>query len=161
VFKRRQTLQLDALAKDVQARLDEQSRQLRVLSDAVTSLAFETGAGARESRGLELLIATQLDLLRGRLAAVTEICELLGEHTEMDRVERRRLTDALLEVTREQRNGIAPGRRQVGVTVFAIEEGTLREQTALGDTGDAGEFGEFGENGEKVGSRSPSPRWSR
>lgn len=131
MFKRRRTERFEALAHDVQERLEEQSRQLRLLSDAVTSLAVETGASARESRGLELLIATQLDLLRGRLAAVNEICELLSEHAETDRVERRRLTDALLEVTREQRNGIPSGRRQVGVTVFAIEEGVLREQTTL------------------------------
>jgi hypothetical protein len=149
VFKRR-TEQWDVLAKSLQARLDEQAHLLRVLSDAVTSLTVETGAAARESRGLELLIATQLDMMRGRLAGVAESCELLGERIEIDQLERRRLTEALIEATREHRNAPAAGRRKVGVTVFAIEDDVLLEPHALGRSS------EWREVSDEPGSRSPS-----
>lgn len=131
MFKRRRAERFEMIALGLRAQLDEQSRELRLLSDAVTSLTVEAAASARESRGLELLIATQLDVLRGRLAAVKELCQLLGERTEMDRLERRRLSDALLEIAREHANGGAPGRRALGVTVFAIADDLVVEPTAL------------------------------
>jgi hypothetical protein len=131
VFKRRRVEGYDDLARVLQRRLDAQSRELHALSDALKSLTVETAAGTRESRALELLIATQLDMLRDRLSAVTEVCERLGDRIEIDRLDRRRLTDALVEIAGRQSNEPTPGRRAVGVTVFAIDDDVDVEPRAL------------------------------
>jgi hypothetical protein len=131
VSRRRRAEELELVARGLQERLDDQARQLRVLSDAMASLTVETAAGARESRGLELLIATQLDMLRGRLAAINQMCEVLGERADMDRLERRRLTEALVEITRGHIHGLPPAERAVDVTVFELADEVLVEAAGL------------------------------
>jgi hypothetical protein len=123
VFKRRRAERFELLAQVLRARLDEQSRQLVALGDAVSALTVETTAGAREARALELLIATQLDLVRSRLSAVTQICERLGERAELDRLERLRLTEALIELTRAHTDERSSSRAAVPLTVLAIDDG--------------------------------------
>lgn len=128
MFKRRRAEQFDVVARSVQERLDEQSRQLRALNDAISSLAIETAASARESRGLELLIATQLDMLRGRLAAINAICEMLDERGEIDRAERRRLTEAIVEIARERTFSLPAG--EPALDAIVLDDGALHEPAA-------------------------------
>ncbi len=152
MFHRRRADRADLLVALLREQLDAHTRQMSVLNEALRALHSSVEARDRESQGLRLLLATQLDVLSDRLAsertdvatamtAVKNLCEVLERSSELDRLERRRLAEALLELSREQGNAPPSARRVVGVTtMFEVGDRVLVEPEAIAGASNAIDF---------------------
>jgi hypothetical protein len=86
-----------------------------------------------EVKHSQFSLTESMDGLSQAVRHVTQMCEVLAERIESDRLERRALADAVMALTQRALPSASTGPRLLGSTVFAIAAPPNRDRVAIVD----------------------------